>query len=55
MYRRLDTPHIDRARIKGYKQHYKIKMHSVGYRLVYEVEEKEITVYVITRGSPFDS
>ena len=45
--RRLENPYIDSARIRGYTHHYKIKLQSVGYRLVYEVEEKEITVYVI--------
>jgi mRNA interferase RelE/StbE len=48
--RRLETPHIDSARIRGYSHHYKIKLRSVGYRLVYEVEEKEVTVYVICVG-----
>jgi mRNA interferase RelE/StbE len=48
--RRLENPHIDSARIRGYKRHYKIKLRSVGYRLVYEVEEKEITVYMICVG-----
>lgn len=48
--RRLENPHIDAARIIGYKNHYKIKLRSAGYRLVYEVEEKEIVVYVICVG-----
>ena len=48
--RRLENPNIDSARIKGYKHHYKIKLRSVGYRLVYEVEEKEFAVYVIGVG-----
>ena len=48
--RRLESPHIDSARIRGYQHHYKIKLRSVGYRLGYEVEEKEITVYVICVG-----
>ena len=47
---RLENPNIDSARIRGYKHHYKIKLRSVGYRLVYEVEEKEFTVYVIGVG-----
>jgi mRNA interferase RelE/StbE len=50
LQRRVQKPHIDTARIRGYKNHYKIKLRSVGYRLVYEVEEKEITVYVICVG-----
>ncbi|MBN2123004.1 MAG: type II toxin-antitoxin system RelE/ParE family toxin [Deltaproteobacteria bacterium] len=48
--RRLENPHIDSARIRGYKNYYKIKLRSVGYRLVYEVDEKVITVYVISVG-----
>ena len=48
--RRLENPHVDSAKIRGYRHHYKIKLRSVGYRLVYEVEEKEITVYVICVG-----
>ena len=48
--RRLENPHIPTARIRGYAKHYKIKLRSVGYRLVYEVEEKEIAVYVISVG-----
>jgi mRNA interferase RelE/StbE len=48
--RRLEEPHVDSARIRGYKNHYKIKLRSVGYRLVYEVEEETITVYVICFG-----
>ena len=47
---RLETPHIDSAKIRGYKNHYKIKLRSVGYRLVYEAEDNEIIVYVICVG-----
>ncbi|HEA65956.1 MAG TPA: type II toxin-antitoxin system RelE/ParE family toxin [Desulfobacterales bacterium] len=47
---RLENPHIDNARIRGYKHHYKIKIRAAGYRLIYEVEEKAITVYVICVG-----
>ncbi len=47
---RLENPHIESSRIRGYKHHYKIKLRAVGYRLVYEVEENEITVYVICVG-----
>ena len=48
--RRLENPHVNTARITGYKNHYKIKLRSIGYRLVYEVEEKEKAVYVICVG-----
>jgi mRNA interferase RelE/StbE len=50
LHRRLENPYIDADRIRGYKNHYKIKFRSVGYRLVYEVDEKEIIVYVICVG-----
>ena len=50
LQRRLETPHVNSARIRGYKNHYKIKLRSVGYRLVYEAEKKEITVYVVCVG-----
>ena len=50
LQRRLETPHIDSARIRGYHNHYKIKLRNVGYRLVYEAEDNEITVYVICVG-----
>jgi mRNA interferase RelE/StbE len=48
--RRLEEPHVDSARIRGYQNHYKIKLRSVGYRLVYEVEEETIMVYVMCVG-----
>ncbi len=48
--RRLETPHIKSARIRGYKNYYKIKLRSAGYRLVYEADDKNITVYVISVG-----
>jgi len=50
LQRRLETPHIDSARIRGYKNYYKIKLRSVGYRLVYEAEDNDLTVYVICVG-----
>jgi len=50
LIRRLENPFIDSARIRWYKHHYKIKLRSAGYRLIYEVEEKEITVWVICVG-----
>jgi mRNA interferase RelE/StbE len=48
--RRLENPHVDSARIRGYTDHYKIKLRSPGYRLVYEVEKQEISIYVICVG-----
>ena len=48
--KRLENPHISASRLRGYANFYKIKLRSVGYRLVYEVEDEEITVYVINVG-----
>lgn len=50
LQRRLESPHVSTARIRGYKSHYKIKLRAVGYRLIYEVEEEAVTVYVICVG-----
>jgi mRNA interferase RelE/StbE len=47
---RLESPHILSAKLSGYSTVYKIKLRSVGYRLVYEVIENEICVYVVAVG-----
>jgi mRNA interferase RelE/StbE len=47
---RLENPHVESAKLKGYKDLYKIKLRSVGYRLAYVVKESEITIYVISVG-----
>lgn len=48
--KRLETPHLPASRLRGYTNYYKLKLRSVGYRLVYEVEDDAITVYVINVG-----
>ncbi len=47
---RLETPHVPADRLLGLDQHYKIKLRSAGYRLVYSVQETAITVTVIAVG-----
>jgi len=47
---RLETPHNPANQLRGFKNVYKIKLRSVGYRLVYEVNDIEIIVYVIAIG-----
>lgn len=47
---RLITPRNPANQLHGFKDVYKIKLRSVGYRLVYEVNDTEITVYVIAVG-----
>ena len=47
---RLDTPRVDSARVSGGKDLYKIKLRALGYRLVYQVQDKTITVLVLAVG-----
>lgn len=47
---RLESPVVPAARLHGYDNHYKIKLRSAGYRLVYEVIEDEVVVLVIAVG-----
>jgi mRNA interferase RelE/StbE len=47
---RCENPHVPSAKLHGAANVYKIKLRSVGYRLVYEVMEKEIVVLVIAVG-----
>ena len=47
---RLQNPQVPASQLYGFENHYKIKLKSSGYRLVYEVIEKEIVVLVIAVG-----
>lgn len=47
---RLENPHVPAAKLSGAKDRYKIKLASVGYRLVYEVRDAEILILVIAVG-----
>ena len=47
---RLDTPHVISCKLSGFKNHYKIKLRTSSYRLVYEVIDEEICVLVIAIG-----
>lgn len=48
---RLENPHIPNDRLHGsLANRYKIKLRSAGYRLVYEVNDGEITVLVLAVG-----
>ena len=41
---------VQADQLRGFKNYYKIKLRSAGYRLVYEVDRNEIVIYVITVG-----
>lgn len=47
---RLENPYVPSAALSGAKNIYKIKLRQLGYRLVYSVEDKTITVTVIAVG-----
>lgn len=46
----LDNPHVEKNRLRGMKDCYKIKLRSAGYRLVYQVRDKEVVIVVIAVG-----
>lgn len=47
---RLENPKVQADKLRGYDSVYKIKLRSLGYRLVYEVVDGELVVYVIAVG-----
>ena len=47
---RVLNPRNPSCQLRGFKDVYKIKLRSVGYRLVYEVNDAEIIVYIIAVG-----
>ena len=47
---RLSNPRNATSQLRGFKDVYKIKLRSVGYRLVYEVDDTEIIIYIIAVG-----
>lgn len=47
---RLNTPHVPASRLYGMPDCYKIKLRSVGYRLVYQVDDGVLLVTVTSVG-----
>ncbi|MDP2809167.1 MAG: type II toxin-antitoxin system RelE/ParE family toxin [Rhodocyclaceae bacterium] len=47
---RLKHPRVPSARLSGHQDRYKIKLRSVGYRLVYEVRDSQLIVVVVAVG-----
>ncbi len=52
---RLNNPHIPASRLRGFENHYKIKLKKAGFRLVYEVLDDENSVLVIAVGKREDN
>lgn len=50
LLRRLEEPHVLSAKLSDLPNCYKIKLRALGYRLVYQVSDTEVTVTVITVG-----
>ena len=47
---RLQNPRVPAAKLSWHKDRYKIKLRSVGYRLVYEVRDAVLLVIVVAVG-----
>ncbi|WP_092357872.1 type II toxin-antitoxin system RelE/ParE family toxin [Collimonas sp. OK242] len=47
---RLLNPRVPSAQLSGSKNRYKIKLRQAGYRLVYEVRDKELIVVIVAVG-----
>jgi len=47
---RLESPRVPSARLAGHPDRYKIKLRSLGYRLVYEVRDSQLLVVVVAVG-----
>ncbi len=50
LFERLATPRVPKDALHGLPNHYKIKLRSAGYRLVYRVEDQTVTVTVVAVG-----
>jgi len=47
---RLEHPRMPKDALRGLPDHYKIKLRDAGYRLVYRVEDRTVTVTVVAVG-----
>lgn len=47
---RLSSPRVPSARLSGHPDRFKIKLRSIGYRLVYEVRDEQLLVVVVAVG-----
>lgn len=47
---RLEVPNVEKDRLSGMKDCYKIKLRSAGFRLVYRVYDDEVEILIIAVG-----
>ena len=50
LIQRLETPRVSSAKLSGMDDCYKIKLRSLGYRLVYHVCDNQLIVTVVATG-----
>jgi len=48
--KRLEEPRVESDRLSGLKDCYKIKLRSIGYRMVYQVNDNTIIVSIVAVG-----
>jgi mRNA interferase RelE/StbE len=46
----LQNPHVPSARMRGYRDAYRLKLRKAGYRLGYRVLDDQVVVVVIANG-----
>lgn len=49
LQQRLSNPHVPASKLSGHTDTYKIKLRTIGYRLVYTVKD-DVVVYVLAVG-----
>jgi len=52
---RLQQPRVPKSSVRGDKDLYKIKLATVGYRLIDKVIDDTVTVYVLSAGKRQDN
>ena len=50
LIQRIKQPRVESSRLSGLQDCYKIKFRSAGYRLVYQVRDRELIVSVVAVG-----
>jgi len=48
---RIENPRVEASRLRNLQDCYKIKLRRAGYRLVYEVRDRELIISIIAVGS----
>ena len=49
LQQRLSNPHVPASKLSGHTDTYKIKLRTIGYRLVYTVKDDVVVVYVLAQ------